>query len=162
MTPRRFRGSGIKYTASFIGQFSGIWLVVTVAAVLVASISSYLAVAAFVGGADQIGRGLLLSLILQTALTIVAVVILAIFTTHRLAGPWIAVRRACQRVRDGDLDSRLRIRNRDSYLRAVEEDFNSMLESMRERRMEDGHGSSAAAGEASSPDGRGTPPPAET
>jgi nitrogen fixation/metabolism regulation signal transduction histidine kinase len=62
---------------------------------------------------------------------VIAVVALAVFTTHRLAGPWIAVRRALDRVRDGDLDTPLRIRTVDPYLREVERAFNEMRESLR-------------------------------
>jgi len=61
------------------------------------------------------------------------VLALALFTTHRLAGPWIAVRRALDRVRDGDLDSGLRLRATDPRIKEVELAFAQMLDSLRQR-----------------------------
>ena len=128
---RRIRGSGLRHTFPYFVRYAALWLVVTIAAVLVASVSSYLLFAARVGGAGV--AGLRYALIIQTVLTILAVVALAVFTTHRLAGPWIAVRRALEAVRDGDLQARLRFRASDPRIQVVEVAFEQMLASLRER-----------------------------
>jgi nitrogen fixation/metabolism regulation signal transduction histidine kinase len=69
----------------------------------------------------------------QTLFLVAALFGLAIFTTHRLAGPWIAVLRALQDVRRGNLDRRLRIRGSDLHLKEVEAEFNAMMEALRSR-----------------------------
>ena len=124
---RILRGSGVRHTFPMVGRFAGLWLIVTLAAVGVAAASTYLL------GQRAGGDGSpALALVLETALIFGAVAALAVFTTHRLAGPWIAVRRALDRVRDGDLDTPLRIRSVDPYLRDVERSFNEMRESLRQ------------------------------
>ena len=129
---RRLRGSGVRHTFPMVGRFAGLWLVVTLAAVAVAVASSYL----LAGRAED--EGTAAGLALQALLIVAAVV--ALFSTHRLAGPWIALRRALDRVREGDLDTPLRIRTVDPYLREVERSFNEMRESLRQS------GQSGAAG----------------
>lgn len=122
---RKLRGSGVRHTFPMVGRFAGLWLIVTLAAVAVAVASSYL----LTSSGQGIGGGM--GLAFETFLVVLAVVALAVFTTHRLAGPWIAVRRALDRVRDGDLDTPLRIRTVDPYLREVERSFNEMREALR-------------------------------
>jgi nitrogen fixation/metabolism regulation signal transduction histidine kinase len=129
---KRLRGTGVKHTIGFVGRFSGLWMVVTIAAVLVAAASTYLVFAERFEGATQVR--FVRALALQTGLTVVAVVALAIFTTHRLAGPWIAVRRALEAVRDGNLDTRLRIRASDINCKNVEVAFNEMVEALNGKR----------------------------
>jgi nitrogen fixation/metabolism regulation signal transduction histidine kinase len=125
---RKLRGTGVRHTLPFVGRFAGLWMLVTSAAVLVAAVSTYLVFAQQHEGAS-IGR----VLAMQTVFTILAVGALAVFTTHRLAGPWIAVRRALEAVRDGNLDDRLRIRTQDVHIKGVEHAFNEMLESLQRR-----------------------------
>jgi nitrogen fixation/metabolism regulation signal transduction histidine kinase len=125
---KNFRGSGVRHTIHMVGRFSGLWLLVTIAAVTVATVSSYLLITTVMDGA--VGN-FVNALLLQAVLTVVAVLALAIFTTHRLGGPWIAVRRALEGVRDGDLDTQLRIRSGDPYLKDVERAFNEMTAVLR-------------------------------
>jgi nitrogen fixation/metabolism regulation signal transduction histidine kinase len=127
---RKFRGSGVRHTLPYLGPFAGLWVLVTLAAVAVAAISSYLMIEAARASDDASVAGMLL---LQTVLIAVAVVGLGVFTTHRLAGPWIAVRRALDQVRGGDLDTQLRIRSLDAHLREVERSFNDMMAALRDR-----------------------------
>jgi nitrogen fixation/metabolism regulation signal transduction histidine kinase len=61
------------------------------------------------------------------------VIALAVFTTHRLAGPMIAIRRALEDVRDGKLDRTLRFRRSDPHLGEIENAFNEMAAALRER-----------------------------
>jgi nitrogen fixation/metabolism regulation signal transduction histidine kinase len=126
---KRFRGAGVQHTIHLVGRFAGLWLLVTLAAVIGAAVSSYYLCVAMMG--DEVARSFLRPLTLQAGLTVVAVVALAIFTTHRLAGPWIAVRRGLEAVRDGKLDTELRIRSADPYLKDVERAFNEMATSLR-------------------------------
>jgi len=126
---RQFRGSGLRYTLPYVGRFAGLWLIVAIAAILVAATSTYLV---FVERVGTTGAAILRSaLIIQTALSIVAVLALAVFTTHRLAGPWIAVRRALEGVRDGKLDTMLRLRASDPRIKEVERAFEEMMEALR-------------------------------
>ena len=124
--PKRLRGSGVRHTLPMLGRFAGLWLVVALAAVAVAVTSTWLAMQA--SSEDGVAG---MGLAVETGLLVLALVALAVFTTHRLAGPWIAVRRALDRVRDGDLETPLRIRTVDPYLRDVERAFNEMREALR-------------------------------
>ncbi len=128
--PRFRRGSGIRHTVPFIGRFAGLWFLVTAVSVLVASISTYVI---FIdrGVADE--TRFLGMLAFQTTLILLALGGLAVFTTHRLAGPWIAVHRALEDVRKGDLQRELKIRRADEHLRLVENEFNGMMAVLRER-----------------------------
>lgn len=128
---KTIRGTGLRHTLPYVLRFAGLWLLVSIAAVVVASVSSYWLFAERVGegGAAQLRKVILI----QAILSILAVVALAVFTTHRLAGPWIAVRRALDRVRDGDLDSGLRLRATDPRIKEVELAFAQMLDSLRQR-----------------------------
>ena len=130
MARKKLRGSGVRYTLPFIGRFVGMWVLVTVAAVAVAAVSSYLVFTERTPGAGGAVAG---PLVVQTVLILLAVIGLGIFTTHRLAGPWIAVRRALDRVREGDLETPLRIRSNDGHLRDVERSFNEMITALRDR-----------------------------
>jgi len=125
---RKLRGSGVRHTLPFVGRFAGLWMLVTSAAVLVAAVSTYLLFAQ-----DHEGASVGKVLAMQTVFTILAVGALAVFTTHRLAGPWIAVRRALEAVRDGNFDDRLRIRTQDVHIKSVEHAFNEMLDTLQGR-----------------------------
>ncbi len=61
-----------------------------------------------------------------------AVLGLAAFTAHRIGGPFIAMRRTMARVRDGDLNGRLKFRKYDK-LEEVEASFNEMMDALQER-----------------------------
>jgi hypothetical protein len=128
---RRIRGSGLRHTLPYFIRYALLWLVVTVTAVLVASLTTYLLFVERVGEAGA--AGFRQALVILTVLTVSAVVALAVFTTHRLAGPWIAVQRALDAVRDGDLHAQLRFRASDPRFQAVEVSFEQMLANLRER-----------------------------
>ena len=128
---QQVRGSGVRLTLPYVLRFSGLWLVVTVLAVLVFALTSYLAL--FDRLTDAGRSRLLMVLSLQTVFVLLAVIALAIFTTHRLAGPVIAIRRALEDVRDGKLDRMLRFRRSDPHLGEIEEAFNEMTASLRDR-----------------------------
>ena len=125
----RFRGSGFKHNLRSIWPFSAVWVILMVMAAPVVTIgmmwsgiapeSSYSAIWFF--------------LITRMPLIVVAAVGLAIFTTNRVAGPMICLRRAFEEVRGGNLDHRIRFRRNDKHLREIETAFNEMMEALNER-----------------------------
>ena len=129
---RAFRGSGVRLTLPFVFRFLGLWMAVTVLIVLVFGVSSYLLLLDRFSaqGREGIALGILIA---QTVITIVAVTALGVFTTHRLAGPIIALQRTFDAVRQGDLDRQLRFRQSDDHLRGVETSFNEMMVVLKER-----------------------------
>lgn len=136
---RKVRGSGVKFTLPYVLRYSALWLVVTVAAVVLFGITSYLVAADRLGG-DAL-RHMALILIVQTVFLIAAVIALAVFTTHRLAGPYIALKRALEEVKQGELGRPLRLRTADIHLKEIEGSFNDMTAALRERL----HGASGAS-----------------
>jgi nitrogen fixation/metabolism regulation signal transduction histidine kinase len=125
------RGSGVRLTLPYVLRFSGLWLVVTMVAVVVFALTSYLALADRL--TDEARHRLLVVLTIQTLCVFVAVFALAVFTTHRLAGPLIGIRRALEDVRDGKLDRALRFRRSDPHLGDLEDAFNQMVVSLRQQ-----------------------------
>lgn len=125
------RGTGVRLTLRYVPRFTGLWLVVCVLTLLVFALTSYLGL---VNNLGEAGRSrLLLVLTLQTLCVILGMVALAIFTTHRLAGPLIALLRAFEDVKGGDLDRQLRFRKSDSHVAGLERGFNEMMDSIRRR-----------------------------
>ncbi len=133
----KVRGSGVRFTLPYVLRYSALWLVVTVAAVVLFGITSYLVAADRLDG-EALHR-LKLILIVQTVFLIAAVIALAVFTTHRLAGPYIALKRALDEVKQGELSRPLRLRTADLHLKEIEASFNEMTAALRER-----HGSPGA------------------
>jgi nitrate/nitrite-specific signal transduction histidine kinase len=129
---KKVRGSGVRLTLPYIVRFSALWLVVTSLAILVLAFSLYLALAERMSEGGQ--HRLMLVLGLQTLLLLIAVFALAIFTTHRLAGPLIAIRRALADVRDGKLEGNLRFRSVDPHLSDIADTFNEMVAALKSRK----------------------------
>jgi HAMP domain-containing protein len=129
---RAFRGSGVRLTMPFVFRFLGLWMAVTVLIVLVFGVTSYLLLLDRFSaqGREGLALGMLIG---QTVITVLAVAALGVFTTHRLAGPIIALQRAFDDVRQGDLDRKLRFRQSDDHLRGVESSFNEMMAVVKER-----------------------------
>ena len=104
---------------------------VFLAVVIVFAVTSYLVM---FDRLSQDARGdLILVLAIQTTLAILAVILLAVFSTHRLAGPLVGIRRAMEDVKAGDLNRQLRFRSSDPHLDEIEVAFNEMMESIRQR-----------------------------
>lgn len=128
---RNVRGTGVRITLRYVPRFAGLWLVVCVLTLLVFALTSYLGL---FNSLDGEGRSrLLLVLTFQTVSVIVGMVALAIFTTHRLAGPFVALLRAFSDVKAGDLDRSLRFRKTDTHVKDLESEFNEMMASLRRR-----------------------------
>lgn len=128
---QQMRGTGVRHTLPYVLRFSGVWILVTTAVVAVFAVTCYLVM--FDRLSDSARQDLVLVLGIQTALTLVAVFLLAVFSTHRLAGPLIGIRRAMEDVKAGDLSRQLRFRRTDPHLEEIETAFNDMVASLRER-----------------------------
>lgn len=129
---RRIRGTGVHFTLPYVLRYSALWLVVTGAAVVLFGVTSYLVAAERLNGEALQHMALILTL--QTVFLILAVIALAVFTTHRLAGPYIALKRALEEVKQGELDRPLRLRTADIHLKEIEASFNEMTAALRERQ----------------------------
>jgi nitrogen fixation/metabolism regulation signal transduction histidine kinase len=128
---QQVRGSGVRFTLPYFLRFSGMWVLVTSLVAVVFGVTSYLAM--FDQLSEEASHRLLVVLSIQTALVIVAVILLAVFSTHRLAGPLIGLQRAMQDVKAGKLDRELRFRSSDPHLDEIAVAFNEMVASLRER-----------------------------
>lgn len=129
--PRQIRGTGVRWTLPYMLRYSALWIVVSVMAVAVFGVACYLVASDHLDGEAR--RHVALVLGVQTVLLILGVVALAVFTTHRLAGPYIALRRAFDEVSQGELDRPLRLRGSDVHLRELEDGFNQMTAALRDR-----------------------------
>ncbi len=58
---------------------------------------------------------------------------LAVVTTTRAAGPLVALRRAFDDVKGGDMDRRIRFRRGEKHLQGLDRSFNEMMEALSER-----------------------------
>ena len=72
------------------------------------------------------------ALSLISVLFAVAIILLAVYTAHRIGGPLLAMKRTMAAVRDGNLDQRLHFRGYDK-LDDVELAFNEMMDAVQER-----------------------------
>lgn len=129
--PRGMRGTGVRLTLPYMLRYSALWLVVTVLAVAVFGIACYLVASDHLVGEARQHVALVLGA--QTVFLILGVIALAIFTTHRLAGPYIALKRAFEEVTRGEMDRPLRLRGSDAHLRELEDGFNQMTAALRDR-----------------------------
>ena len=134
---QQVRGSGLRHTLPYVLRFSGLWLLVTTLAILVFAVSLYLSLAERLTDAGK--DRLVLVLGLQTFFVLLAIFALAVFSTHRLAGPLIALKRSLEAVRDGRLDWTLRFRSTDPQLDDIETAFNEMVAALRQRSGDEGN-----------------------
>jgi nitrogen fixation/metabolism regulation signal transduction histidine kinase len=144
------RGSGVRLTLPYVLRFSGLWLVVTSVAIVLFGVACYaVGVQATDDLAEPARRNLGLVLAAQTLALLAGAVALAVFTTHRIAGPFIALRRAFDQVRDGTLERPLRLRTSDTHLKELEASFNEMAAAVRQR-LEGSAGAGRAGSEGAS------------
>lgn len=137
------RGTGVRFTLRYVPRFTGLWLFVCILTIIVFALTSYLGLYSSLGEAGR--TRLLLVLSLQTICVIAGMVALAVFTTHRLAGPFIALLRAFDAVKAGNFDRPLRFRHSDSHMAELEASFNEMAETVRQR-IDNGRAPSRVAG----------------
>ena len=122
------RGSGFKHTLYAVWSFSGVWIVVVVLTMPVLTISM------MVGGVvpESSHSDIWFFLLTRVPIIALAAVGLAIFTTNRVAGPFIYLKRSFEAVERGDMDRRLRFRREDKHLRELETAFNEMMVALAE------------------------------
>lgn len=128
---QQVRGSGVRFTLPYFVRFSGMWVLVTSLVAVVFGVTSYLAM--FDQLSEEASRRLLIVLSIQTVLVVLAVILLAVFSTHRLAGPLIGLKRAMEDVKAGNLDRQLRFRRSDPHLDEISNAFNEMVTALRDR-----------------------------
>lgn len=126
---RKFRGTGFKHTLPAVMPFFGIWVVMVVLTAPVITVAMMLS--GIVPPSTH--RAIWFFLLTRVPILALAATGLAIFTTTRVAGPLILLRRAFEDVQRGDMDRRLNFRRTDRHLREVETAFNEMMVALSER-----------------------------
>jgi hypothetical protein len=87
---QKLRGSAFRLTLPYVLRFSGLWLLVGGLGVLALAMTSYLQIADRLTPAGR--ETLILQLVVRGSLLVLAMVGLAVFTTHRLAEMMVALR----------------------------------------------------------------------
>ena len=123
------RGTGFRHTLPSVFPFTAIWVLLVVLTVPIVTVSMML------GGLVRPPEygDIWFFLLTRMPLLALAAVALAVFTTQRAAGPFVALRVALDDVARGDMGRRLRFRRSDRHLREVEIAFNAMMEALSER-----------------------------
>ncbi len=125
----KLRGTGFKHTLPAVMPFFGIWVVVVVLTAPVITVAMMLS-----GIVPPSTHGdIWFFLLTRVPVLALAAMGLALFTTARVAGPLILLRRAFEDVQRGDMDRRLGFRQTDKHLRELETAFNEMMQALRER-----------------------------
>jgi len=129
MNKTALRGSGFKHTLPAVLRFSAIWVLVVVLTALV------IPIAMMMGGIVPPSQHSDVWFVLYTRVPVIALAAmgLAIFTTNRLAGPFVPLKRVFEAVKQGDMDCRLRFRQDEKHLRELEVAFDQMMVTLRER-----------------------------
>ncbi len=131
---KTLRGSGFRHTLAAVPKFTMIWfviLVLTPPVIIVTMLLSDLI--------SESSRGhVWFFLVTRMPIILLVAAGLAIFTTARLAGPFVALKRAFEDVKKGDLNRRLKFREGDTHLREIETLFDEMMAAIRERAGREG------------------------
>jgi HAMP domain-containing protein len=125
----KFRGSGFKHSLASVFSSSAVWVFLVV---LTAPIIS---VGMMAGGLvpESSYGDVWFFLATRVPILAVAAIGLAVFTTNRVAGPLVLMKRAFQAVKQGDMEHRLKFRQSDRHLRDLEVTFNEMMVAIKER-----------------------------
>ncbi len=125
----KLRGSGFKHTLPSVWPYSAVWVLVVVLTPPV------ITVAMMMGDVvpESTHSDIWFFLLTRVPVVALAAVGLAIFTTNRVAGPFIYLRRVFEDVKGGDMDRRLQFRQADKHLQKIETAFNEMMVALRER-----------------------------
>ena len=125
----KFRGSGFRHTLPAVVKFSALWfgLLMLLAPILMGSM--------MMGGLvrPEAHGDVWFFLLTRMPMLALAGIALAIFTTTRVAGPMVVLKRAFEDVKGGDMDRRLLFRRSDKHLRGLETAFNEMMVALSER-----------------------------
>ena len=126
---RKIRGSGFKHTLPAVYSFSAVWVALVV-------LSPPIIVIGMMAG-DLVPESsygdVWFFLATRVPVLALAAVGLAIFTTNRVAGPLILLKRAFEAVKEGDLERRIKFRQEDGHYKIVEKAFNEMMVVIGER-----------------------------
>ena len=109
---RKIRGSGFKHTLPDVLPVSAVWVFVVVPTTPV------ITVAMTMGGVvpESSHSDIWFFLLTRVPVVTLAAVGLAIFTTNRVGGPLIYLRRVFEDVKRGNMDLSLRFRRADKHL----------------------------------------------
>lgn len=142
-TSRQRRFSNFKVTEKYRFQFLGHWVLICLIFLALLDAAVFMLYqqmwqgsipqgAAF--AAEQANQYIKVgtTIILMSAIFASAILLLAVYTAHRIGGPLIALRRAMADVREGNLNRRLKFRKYDK-MNDVEDDFNAMLDALQAR-----------------------------
>lgn len=133
--------SNVRLTKKYHFLYLGTWVIMTSALLVTINVLLYAVVRQKVAGLDiheslfreafrYYHATVLVAMAIEVALLIFAIVTLARFTAHRIAGPYIRLRNVFGEVKDGNMNVRLKFRNTD-HLEEVEEAFNDMMDVLR-------------------------------
>jgi len=139
---RSIRNVGL--TRDYHFRYLGLWAAVAMSLVVCCNVVLFLWIQEhFMGIGDILSDGhirvvefqnyLVGALIIETLVFGIGIVALAKLTAHRIAGPYLRLRRTFELVRDGKLDTRLSFRDYD-HLDDVAKTFNEMLDALINRK----------------------------
>ena len=140
---QRRKLSNVRLTREFHFRYMGLWILITICLVVTVNVLLLMlmdersrrandAVANLLGESLGVGPVFTGFLAVEVILFALVIVWLAMLTAHRIAGPYIRLKKACRQVRDGDLKYRLHFRNYDN-LEELEKLFNEMMETIESR-----------------------------
>ena len=139
--------SGTRLTTKFHVRYIGVWFVISVALVVLLNVSLHFYVdqhplSSTASPSDElfpeaslVPSERWLKMMVQTLSITVCLAALGIFTAHRVAGPYVALRKAFDAVKSGDMDHRLRFRTYDN-LDEVSDAFNGMMDKLQSSKLE--------------------------
>ena len=125
----KFRGSGFKHTLASVFPSSAVWVFLVVVTAPIISVGM------MAGGLvpESSYGDVWFFLATRVPVLALAAVGLAVFTTNRVAGPLVLMKRGFEAVKEGDMDHRLKFRHSDRHLRDLEVAFNEMMVAIKER-----------------------------
>jgi methyl-accepting chemotaxis protein len=135
--------TNVTLTSPFHFRYLGLWILISVGLIAVANLLLFLLTeehwqalysldAQFHEEYMEQRKMMIILLGFEMILFSSAVVVLAKFTAHRIAGPYIKLQRVFEAVRQGNLDQELRFRKYD-HLEDLETAFNEMMVEVRAR-----------------------------
>lgn len=138
---RKYRNLAL--TKEFHFRYLGLWAVIAVALMCTNNITLFLWIQEHFASSqsilspeyqlfDLLKNRLIVALIIETIIFSIGIVALARLTAHRIAGPYIRLRRTFEAIRDGNPDLRLRFRDYDN-LDPVAKAFNEMMDAFHKK-----------------------------
>lgn len=121
---RKLRGTGFKHTLPYVWRFSNVWVFVFLVS-LPGTVTGFLMSDVLT---EEGREATLRFMYTQMPIMMVVIAVLSVMLTARLAGPFVAIKRAFADVAAGDMTRRLRFRREDRHLADIEDGFNAMME----------------------------------